>query len=213
MVGDPLGGTGGVSASEAAQGAEAGHGGLGTMAPGDGGVGPVGGGSPTAVGVGGAAVSTGGAGGTGGTGGAGGTGGDPLVCDASGAKNCSASPDPTCPDGAVSPGHFTSQVGAAVQYVRDLPANAGRFDYDGQFPCCPKVGTGTEADKVWFRDAVLDRLNTYADLCAQADYGNHPHEIAVKRNNKCSEGYIVLTSAGVVRSPPKRSYTCVPAGH
>jgi hypothetical protein len=141
----------------------------------------------------------------------GGAGGTPVACIASGPKDCNPTYDSSCPDGAVSNGNFKSQVAEAVQYVRDLPANAGWFDYSGQPACCPKVGTGTEADKIMFRDAVLERINGYADLCAQADYGNHPHEISVKLNNACSEGYIVLTSQGVVRSPPKHSYNCVPA--
>lgn len=169
-----------------------------------------GGAGASAAGGYGGATSAGGAGT--GAGPTGGTGGAPPTCILSGPKDCSPPPNSLVCDGVVPHGYFHAQVTAAVQYVRDLPANSSWFDYDGQFPCCPIVGTGTGADKTTFRDAVLDRLNSFADLCAQADPGNHLHEITVKRNNDCSEGYLIVTSAGVVRNPAKDSYACAPDG-
>jgi hypothetical protein len=99
---------------------------------------------------------------------------------------------------------FQQQVNAAVVQVRDN--NPSWFDYDaGPAPCCPVALQPTA-----FRDAVVAHINANG-LCAAPDPNHAERELAVKLNNDCNEGYLILTSNWVVRSPAHHSYTCVPA--
>ena len=195
------GGTGGTTAS--GTGGTTAAGGSGTTASGSGGA--TGSSSSGTAGSGGAGgTTTASSSGTGGTtsSGSGGSGGDPLICDTSGPQDCS--PHPSAYDYVGPPAKFHSQVNAAVAAVRD--GNPSWFDYNqGPAPCCP-LALDTEA----FLNGVVAHVNG-SGLCAQRDPNNPNIEITVKKNNDCAEGYSVLTSASIVRSPAHYNYGAVPA--
>lgn len=161
-------------------------------------------------GTGGSAVTGGGAGSpaTGGaaTGGSAGTTDAAVeaafVCDVSGPLDCSASgvTEYACGDPAAK---LAGKVGNAVKSV--LAAHPEWFDYSTGYPCCP-----TAKEPGLFMDAVVAAINANG-ACAQKDPNNPVIEMVVKLNNKCSENWVILTSAMVVRNPPKYQVACAPA--
>jgi hypothetical protein len=101
------------------------------------------------------------------------------------------------------PSNFNKQVTAAVQAV--MAQNPSWFDTSMGSPCCPLC---TQPNM--FMDAVVAQIQTMG-LCAARDPNDADHEIAVKLDNSCDEGFAVLTSSNIVRNPAKLTYTCVPA--
>jgi len=94
-------------------------------------------------------------------------------------------------------------VNAAVQLV--LAQHPEYFDTSQGFPCCPLA---VEPGK--FIADVVTAINAGGE-CAQLDPNNPTIEMVVKHNNKCSEQYVVLTSANIVRNPAKFQGSCAPA--
>jgi hypothetical protein len=124
-------------------------------------------------------------------------------CGAAGPLDCSASAPASyeCGD---PPATFAKQVNAALELV--LAQNPAWFDESqGAAPCCPLALMPGE-----FMNAVVTELNA-AGLCATLDPNNPTIEIVVKHDSTCSEQYVLLTSAMVVRHPPKFQGSCAPA--
>jgi hypothetical protein len=142
------------------------------------------------------------AGASGGSAGAAGSPAPALVCDVSGVLDCSSSTPASyeCET-------LTSKLGNKVRsaIVAVLEEHPAWFDYEGQYPCCPLT-----LEPSLFMDAVLDKLNA-ADACAVRDPNKPADEIVVKRNARCSENFVLITSWGTVRNPPKYQVACVPS--
>ncbi len=126
-----------------------------------------------------------------------------FVCDTSGTLDCSSS-SPASYDCGDPPPTLGNKVKKAIQ--DSLAANPAWFDYvAGPAACCPKA-----LQPKLFRDDVVSRINA-AGACAAVDPNNPNIELVVKRNGTCSEQWVILTSANIVRNPPKHQGSCVPA--
>ena len=126
-----------------------------------------------------------------------------FVCDTSGTLDCSSS-SPASYDCGDPPPTLGSKVKKAIQ--DSLAANPGWFDTAaGPAACCPKA-----LQPQLFRDDVVSRINA-SGACAAVDPNNPNIELVVKRNGSCSEQWVILTSANIVRNPPKHQGSCVPA--
>jgi hypothetical protein len=124
-------------------------------------------------------------------------------CTSAGAVDCSAATPPSYACGTPSPS-FVGSVNAGIELV--LAQHPEWFDpAQGPAPCCPLA-----LQPQLFVEAVVAAVNA-GGMCAKIDPNNPSIEIVVKHDNTCSEQYVLLTSANIVRHPPKFQGTCAPA--
>jgi len=165
---------------------------------------PGGGGVPSAGGAAsGGGSASGGAGGStasGGSGGTAGSGGVVISCNPNGALDCS-DPNASAWGCADLPKNYGNALTTAIEQV--LSESPSSFDYSNGIPCCP-IALQPGA----FIDAVVSKVVSQG-LCSTPSPLNPSIEVVVKKNNECEESWSVLTSANVVRNPPKHQSTCV----
>jgi hypothetical protein len=97
---------------------------------------------------------------------------------------------------------FKNQVTSAVQQI--LTDHPEYFDFNQGYPCCP-LTVNPEA----FVQAVVANVQAQG-LCSIRD-PNDGNEVVVKIANDCAENFGLVTSANLVRNPPKFQGTCAPA--